>query len=221
MRHRSAAAAGPVRFLLVGLAGTALVPGCTGAGGTTAPTTAATPSPITTSSVSTSPVTTSPSAVAATGIPTGTGSGPSPCTTADLSVRLGSGAGAGMNQQRVSLEFTDTGAVTCTLDGHPGVSFVTGADGHQVGAPAVRSGTSARIVLRPGQVAHADLDVVDAAAFDPGACGPTPVTGLRVYPPDETASVFVPDPVTGCTSTDPAIDVLNVGPVQAGPGVSP
>ena len=41
------------------------------------------------------------------------------------------------------------------------------------------------------------------ANCDATACLPTPVRGLRVYPPGDTASLFVPTAGTGCAGTPP------------------
>lgn len=204
------------------LIGTAALASCTSSSSTpsptqttqnTTPSTPAAPSMMTTAA-STTPVT-APGATASVTPTT------SPCATTELNVQLGPGAGAGMSQQRLSLAFTNTGHATCTLDGHPGVSFVAGDDGHQVGAPAQRGGHPTRVVLAAGATAHADLDIVTADAFDTATCQPTPVTGLRIYPPDQTTSIFIAYPATGCASTDTAVNVLNIGPVQDGTGATP
>lgn len=55
-----------------------------------------------------------------------------------LGVGLGDSDGAaGTIYQTVIL--TNESSKTCDLYGYPGVSFVTGAGGHQIGAPATRS----------------------------------------------------------------------------------
>jgi hypothetical protein len=43
---------------------------------------------------------------------------------------------------------------------------------------------------------------------------PTPVRGLRIYPPGDTASLFVPMDGTGCTATPPGAQ-LSVRTVTA------
>jgi hypothetical protein len=79
------------------------------------------------------------------------------------------------------------------------VSYVAGADGHQVGPAAFREGTKGNAVkLNQGQSAAADLQFVNVQNFDPAVCKPTEVTGLRIYLPQETASNFLPAPGTGC-----------------------
>jgi hypothetical protein len=84
------------------------------------------------------------------------------------------------------------------------VSYVAGADGHQVGPAAQETGERAgEVVLRPGGKAQALVQFVQVANFDAAVCQPTPVRGLRVYPPGDTASLFVAADGTGCAGTPP------------------
>ncbi len=56
--------------------------------------------------------------------------------------------------------------------------------------------------------------MAQAGNHDSGQCGPTAVRGLRVYPPDQTASAFVAvDGLTGCSAT--SVVLLVVDPVVA------
>jgi hypothetical protein len=59
------------------------------------------------------------------------------------------------------------------------------------------------VVLRPGGKAQALVQFVQVANFDAAVCQPTPVRGLRVYPPGDTASLFVAADGTGCAGTLP------------------
>ena len=147
------------------------------------------------------------------------------CTSADLKVSLGGGAGAGMSQNHVGLQLRNVGSSSCTVYGYPGVSWVAGADGHQVGAAAERqpdnSGSAEQTVtLAPGALASAPLDIVDAAVIPTSECKPVSVRGLRVYPPGETAALFLPLPTgsggygeCSLTTTQPT---LTIGYLQAG-----
>jgi hypothetical protein len=130
-----------------------------------------------------------------------------------------------MSQNHVGLQLRNIGSSSCTLYGFPGVSWVAGADGHQVGAPAQRvpgGGGSAEltVTLAPGALASAPLDMVDAAVIPPADCKPVPVRGLRVYPPGETAALYLPlSSGSGgygeCSlTTKPA--TLTIGYLQAG-----
>ncbi|MGW4482797.1 DUF4232 domain-containing protein [Amycolatopsis sp. NPDC004368] len=120
------------------------------------------------------------------------------CKAGDVTLSLGQGdAGAGSQYRPILIKNSSSKA--CTIQGFPGVSYVTGDDGHQVGNPAFREGTKGdAIKLQPGQSAAADVQFVNVQNFDPAACKPTPVKGLRVYLPQETASKFLPDEGTGC-----------------------
>jgi hypothetical protein len=130
-----------------------------------------------------------------------------------------------MSQNHIGLQFRNVGSSACTLYGYPGVSWVAGADGHQVGAPAVRqpdiSGSAEQTVtLAPGALASAPLDIVDASVIPPSQCKPVPVRGLRVYPPGETAALFLSLPTASggygeCSLATQQI-VLSIGYVQAG-----
>jgi hypothetical protein len=124
-------------------------------------------------------------------------SGTPACTSADLKVSLGGGAGAGMSQNHIGLELRNVGSSPCTLYGYPGVSWVAGADGHQVGAAAERQSDNSgsaegTVTLAAGALASAPLDIVDAAVIPPSECKPVAVRGLRVYPPGEKAALFLP-----------------------------
>ncbi|MGW3999224.1 DUF4232 domain-containing protein [Amycolatopsis sp. NPDC004772] len=123
------------------------------------------------------------------------------CKAGDVKLSLGQGdAGAGSVYR--PLLITNSSAEPCTIQGFPGVSYVAGPDGHQVGKDAFREGTKGNAVkLNPGQTAAADIQFVNVRNFDPGACQPTAVRGLRIYLPQETASNFVPSEGTGCAGT--------------------
>ena len=116
------------------------------------------------------------------------------------------------------LRLTNTGGRTCTIQGFPGVSYVAGDDGHQVGPAAFREGTKGAVVtLVPGETAFATVGFVQVQNFDPNVCKPTPVRGLRIYPPHDTAAMFLPLEGTGCAGTPPG-NQLTVKTVQKGQG---
>ncbi|WP_433560006.1 DUF4232 domain-containing protein [Pseudonocardia xinjiangensis] len=194
-----------MRWAVAGFVALAAVAGCSG--GAAPPPASASASAI--PAVPTEAPTTSaqPAGVQPTGgaQPTGSGgsTGPQRCTTAELSVSLGQGdAGAGSVMQ--PLVFTNTGSRTCELRGFPGVSYVAGDDGHQVGPAAEMSGDRGpEVPIAPRGTAVAQLRLVNVLNFDEAACRPTPVRGLRVYPPGDTASIFVPREGQGCSVTPP------------------
>lgn len=126
---------------------------------------------------------------------------PPNCPTGQLGIRLGAAEGAA-GSTVTPLVFTNTGSSTCQLRGFPGVSFVAGDDGHQVGPAAAEDGARAgQVDLAPGTSAHALVRVADSGNYDNATCVPTAVRGLRVYPPDDTAAAFVPAPQTACAHT--------------------
>jgi hypothetical protein len=101
-----------------------------------------------------------------------------------------------MSHDYVGLQFRNAGPAACTLYGYPGVSWVAGADGHQVGAAATRQANNSgpaeqAVTLAPGALASAPLDIVNASALPPAECKPVPVRGLRVYPPGERSALFL------------------------------
>lgn len=118
-----------------------------------------------------------------------------------LSVRDGNAAAGTVYRDLV---FTNKGARTCIMQGFPGVSYVTGENGQQVGPAAFRVGRKgAPVTLPPGGTAAAPLGFVNVRNFDPAACRPTEIRGLRVYPPHDTAALFVPLSGLGCAGTPP------------------
>jgi hypothetical protein len=84
------------------------------------------------------------------------------------------------------------------------VSYVAGSDGHQVGPAAAMSGPrGGEVVPAPGKAAGAEMQLVNVANYDAAVCKPTPVLGLRVYPPGAYASLYVERAGTGCAGTPP------------------
>ncbi len=116
---------------------------------------------------------------------------------------LGASSGAAGSVYR-SLVFTNAGTRTCGMRGFPGVSYVAGDDGHQLGPAAQMSGErGVEVTIPPGGRATAELQLAQVRNFDAAVCRPTPVRGLRVYPPGETAALFVVAAGTGCASPPP------------------
>jgi hypothetical protein len=110
------------------------------------------------------------------------------------------GVSAGQSQGAAGTEilpmvFTNTGGTICTLQGYPGVSAVV-ANGVQLGVPAVRRGTAPGplVALEPRQTTQATFTYTD-----PSVQCQNPITakGLRVYPPNQTAALFLPTSAVG------------------------
>lgn len=111
--------------------------------------------------------------------------------------------GAAAGSRYYYLTFTNASSGTCSIQAFPGVSYVAGDNGHQVGQAAIRDGAAGPpVTLQAGQSAAAQLQEVVVANFPASLCGPAPVRGLRVYPPDETHSVYVPQAGVSACSKD-------------------
>jgi hypothetical protein len=138
------------------------------------------------------------------------------CTASDLRLSLADGDdGEGMWQQGVV--FTNVSGHSCTIQGFPGVSYVTGDDGAQVGAPAARKGSGGETIrLANGQTALSWVGFVNVGNYDPAECRPADTRGLRVYPPGETRSTFVALQRTGCGNDK--VEQLFVKALQRGGG---
>jgi len=138
------------------------------------------------------------------------------CNVNSLSLSLGGEEGAASHILRTLL-FTNVSGSSCSMQGWPGVSFVAGDDGHQVGPAAERFGTSnGPVILAPGGVASVLTDSRSPDVYDPNVCQPTDVRGFRVYAPNDTLALFVPLPAGSRACA--AIQDLSVYPVQAGSG---
>ncbi len=161
--------------------------------------------PVSAAPASAAPASAAPASAAPASAAPAASPGPalSRCTSAELRVTLGPADAAAGSVYR-PLVFTNAGSRACELRGFPGVSYVAGDDGHQVGPAAQMSGArGAQVVVPPGGSASAQLQLAEVRNFDPAVCRPTPVRGLRVYPPGDTAAVFVATAGTGCTGTPP------------------
>jgi Protein of unknown function (DUF4232) len=173
-----------------------------------------------TASPSTSPATVSPRTETSTPASTaGGGSGAPGCPSSALKVSLGSGNGAA-GSTIVPVEFTNESSSTCTMFGFPGISFVTGPGGSQIGAPADEDPATARslVTLASGATAHALLQVTVAQNFPAAKCGLTTAHWLKVFPPGQTAPLYVKYTASACSHA--SVKVLHVQTVQAGAGSS-
>ncbi|WP_162248369.1 DUF4232 domain-containing protein [Rhodococcus sp. Leaf278] len=137
------------------------------------------------------------------------------CVAAELSVSLGAVQGAA-GSTALPIEFSNTGNRTCTLDGYPGVSYVSSPGGTQVGQAAVRSGSEANpVVLAPGASAESLVKATVVQNYSTDTCEPSSVSGLDVYSPNTAKVVYLAYPTTGCRTTDPSITQLEVQPVRS------
>jgi Domain of unknown function (DUF4232) len=134
------------------------------------------------------------------------------CATNSLVVWLDTNGDAAAGSVHYELQFTNLSSHSCVLRGYPGVSAVDLA-GHRLGAPAARNArTPVRaITLAPRVSASAALQIADTDVFPSTTCRATTAAGLRVFPPNETASKVVPYPFRACTRPGPTY--LQVGTV--------
>lgn len=147
--------------------------------------------------------------------------GPASCATSALHIELSQGNGTA-GSVVVPIEFTNTSTSACSLFGFPGVSFVTGVGGSQIGASAGEDNATARklVTLAPGGKAHALLQIVVAQNFPPAACKLVTAHWLKVFPPGQTAALYLKHTSSTCSSKSTSVRVLNVQAVQAGDGDS-
>ncbi len=144
------------------------------------------------------------------------------CNTANLSVSLKSNSGGGAaGSQYVPIQFTNTSGAACALFGYPGVSFVTGQNGSQIGAPAKRSGSFGKVTVTVAShaTAHAWLQVAEAGNYPASSCHPVPAHFLKVYPPGNTAPAYISASFQTCSSAKVAtmtIDPVRTGAAQQG-----
>jgi hypothetical protein len=140
------------------------------------------------------------------------------CATSGLNVTLGSPSGyaGGVDQ---TIVFTNTSGASCTLYGYPGVSLVSAPPYTQIGLAAQRSGTVPVkvITLAAGATASAVVQIADAQNFPSASCSPTQTAYLRIYPPNQTAPVYLADATQACAEP---VQTLFISAVQAGSGSS-
>jgi hypothetical protein len=119
----------------------------------------------------------------------------------------------------LTIVFTNTSGATCTLYGYPGVSLVSAAPYTQIGLAAQRGSTVPvkQITLATGAAASAVLQVVNAQNFGSATCSPTTGAFLRVYPPNQTAPVYLADASQVCAQP---VQTLFISAVQAGSGAT-
>ena len=116
------------------------------------------------------------------------------CPTEQLRGALGeSQSGAG--QRYTVMVLTNTGTRACDLRGFPGVSLLDAA-GKQIGQPATREGPEGQTVtLPPGGSVSTTLHTSAPGLGAP--CDPASAQ-IRVYPPDNTASLMIASSYTAC-----------------------
>jgi hypothetical protein len=147
------------------------------------------------------------------------------CATSDLSGTVNtSQGGAAAGSTYYPLNLTNTGSSSCSLFGYPGVSWVSGPSGSQIGQPATRNPvlTPATVVLAPGQTAHVTIQVVDAGNYDKSTCQPVTAHWLKIFPPGQFTALYVKFSAQTCSAKLPSKlgSPLTVDAVKAGQGTA-
>ena len=125
------------------------------------------------------------------------------CKTSGLVVWIDTEGSATAGSTYYILKFTNQSGHTCALAGYPGVSAVD-LRGRQLGSAGSRNPSVAHVVSLPsGATAGAVLRITDVANYPASTCHPVAAAGLRVYPPNETASKVVPFPFEACSHAGP------------------
>jgi len=151
------------------------------------------------------------------------------CATTDLTgtVVLGQG-GAAAGSTYYPLNLTNNSKNACSLFGYPGVSFVTGPSGSQIGRPATRNPAvpPATVILAPGHTAHVTLQVVDALNYSKSACQPVKAHWLKIFPPGQFSALYVKFTALTCAAKLPhnlgsplTVDAAKGGAGQPGGGL--
>ena len=136
------------------------------------------------------------------------------CSTGQLRGSVVQGSGGSAGAIGVDLALTNTGSGTCTLQGWSGVSLVGDSNGTQLGAAARQDRATyphATVALRSGGTAYVPVEITQAQNYSASTCKPQQAQGFRVYPPGQTASLYIPYSVTACTT---GVDLLTVSAIQ-------
>lgn len=144
---------------------------------------------------------------------TDTTAGPVLCKAATLSAATDATGGGAAGSVYMTLTLTNTGKEPCLLRGYPGVSLAADANGKPIGAPAKRDDSTpvADVLLAPGKGGKAVLRYTQAGNYPD--CTVTPAAGYRIYPPEDKASLFLPQPTRACSNAN--IELLTIGAFQA------
>jgi Protein of unknown function (DUF4232) len=127
--------------------------------------------------------------------------GPAGCLTSALRATLGAAEGTAGSAYQV-IVLANVSGKTCALYGYPGVSFVSGVGGSQIGKDAARDRANAPkvVTLAPGQRGSFALRVVDAGALPAASCDPVTANWLKIFPPENTAALYVGYTAHACAS---------------------
>lgn len=138
--------------------------------------------------------------------------GPALCKAGSLAAATDATGGGAAGSVYMKLLLTNTGAEPCLLRGFPGVSLAADAAGEPIGAPAKRDEATPAtdVLLAPGQSGSAVLRYTHAENY--AGCALADAAGYRIYPPEDTASIFLPQPTKACSNAE--IELLTIGAFQ-------
>ncbi|WP_405135266.1 DUF4232 domain-containing protein [Nocardia sp. NBC_01388] len=134
------------------------------------------------------------------------------CVTAQLNLDKGIGGPVGGDW---FLKFINNSSRTCVLQGFPGVSQTNGPSGDPVGEPAERdqspqAPSAAPVTLAPGGAARFEFISYPKQIND---CAALRTSTLRVYPPDNTESLWLPWDNLICPSPQRMLVVRAITPM--------
>ncbi|MFP3579893.1 DUF4232 domain-containing protein [Arthrobacter sp. SIMBA_036] len=159
------------------------------------------------------PMAESPSTTA-TSVPTvPAAGGATSCKAASLSASTDPTGGGAAGSVYEKLIVTNTGTTACTIEGFAGVSLTADANGAPIGEAATRETTTpvTTVNLAPGKSAWAQIRYTQAGNY--GDCTKVAAAGFRIYPPNDTASLFVAEPHGACSNA--GIKLLTITAFQA------
>jgi hypothetical protein len=141
--------------------------------------------------------------------------GAQPCSSRYLRADPGTSEGAAGSIYQV-IKFVNLNNVACTLYGYPEVSLASGTPVTQVGAAADRVPGSVKttVLLAPQGVATALLRITQALNYPPASCGPVSTTWIQIFPPGQTAPLYMPYKSTGCAK--PGVHLLTIDVIKHG-----
>ena len=167
-------------------------------------------SPDATSAAPTTPA--PPSSAGTPGSDTPAPGAPARCKAAGLTAATDASGGGAAGSVYMKLNLTNTGSEPCILQGFAGVSLAADGAGAPIGAPATRdeSTAPADVLLAPGQTGSAVLRYTQAGNYSD--CAMVDAAGYRIYPPEDTESLFLAQPTRACSNA--GITLLTIGPFQ-------
>ncbi|MEC3956286.1 DUF4232 domain-containing protein [Nocardia sp. CDC153] len=138
---------------------------------------------------------------------------PPKCVTGQITLDKGHGGPVGGDW---FLKFINSSSKTCVIQGFPGVSQTNGPTGDPVGEPAERDqGADAPkptpVVLTPGAAAQFEFITYPKQVNN---CDALRTNTLRVYPPDNTESMWLPWDSLICPGPQRMLIVRAVTPVS-------